>query len=474
MRRLLAGVAGLATLVAIVGVGTASPAASGSWVGRYTLGGGDELALTLSGKQALVALGAGHADLQAVPLSTAGGRIRFQLPGRPAAVVFDGAIAKGKLTGTVRQGSLRGTFSARPGSGAGLVARGLYRSGGTLEAVVDDPYGPARLVDLDSGKVRALYPVGHRLRDRLRIRDPRPDDGDGHLRLRRLPGSTGAPPSVLHVRQLEVRFRSGTATLAGTLSLPPGSGKHAAVAFVHGSGPTVRAYLPDLSAMLLRHGVAVLVYDKRGNGQSGGIYPGASPTAGAIDTLARDAAAAARFLAAQPEIDRTRVGLTGQSQAGWIVPLAASREPAVRFLVLFSGPAVTADENDLYQDLAGEGERPPTPMSEEAIDAEVLKQGPGGFDPIPSIRKLKIPALWLYGGKDTFIPPRLSARRLAPIAAESGRDFTVADFPNANHALVETTTGLTSEMLRSDTFAPGLFASVGAWLADHGLAAPLH
>ena len=102
---------------------------------------------------------------------------------------------------------------------------------------------------------------------------------------------------------------------------------------------------------------------------------------------------------------------------------------------------MTADENDLYQDLAGEGERPPTPISEEAIDAAVLKQGPGGFDPIPSIRKLKIPALWLYGGKDTFIPPRLSARRLAPIAAESGRDFTVADFPKANHALVETTTG---------------------------------
>ena len=88
----------------------------------------------------------------------------------------------------------------------------------------------------------------------------------------------------------------------------------------------------------------------------------------------------------------------------------------------------------------------------------MLKQGPGGFDPIPSIRKLRIPALWLYGGKDTFIPPRLSARRLAPIAAEPGRDFTVVDFPNANHALVETTTGLTSEMLRSDTFAPGLFS----------------
>lgn len=470
MRRLLAGVMGLVVLVGIVGAGAASPAATGSWVGRYTLGGGDELAVTLKGKQALVALGAGHAGLQAIPLSTAGGRVRFQLAGRPAPVVFDGAIAKGRLAGTVRQGALKGTFSARPGAGSGLVARGLFRSGGSIEAVVDDPYGPARLVDLGSGRVRALYPAGAGFTIGSGFATRSPSTGSATL------GATsaridGRAAKRLQIRQLEVRFLSGNVTLAGTLSIPPGAGKHAAAAFVQGSGPTVRAYLPDLSAMLLRQGVAVLVYDKRGIGQSGGIYPGASPTAGAIDTLARDAAAAARFLAAQPEIDRARVGLTGQSQAGWIVPLAASREPAVRFIVLFSGPAVTADENDRYQDLAGEGERPPTPLSEAAIDAEVLKAGPGGFDPIPSIRKLTIPALWLYGGKDTFIPPRLSTLRLAPIAAEAGRDFTVADFPRANHALVETTTGLTSEMLRSDTFAPGLFASVAAWLADHRLAA---
>ena len=472
MRRLLAGAAGLAILAALAGVGSASPAATGTWVGRYTLGGGDDVTVTLRGKQALVALGAAHADLQAVPLSTAGGRIRFQVPGRPAAVAFDGAIANGKLTGTVRQGALRGTFWARSGSGAGLASRGLYRAGSTIEAVVDDPYGPARLVDLDSGKVRALYPSGAGFAIGSGFATRAPSTGTA-LFGRTSASIEGKAATRLRLRQLEVRFRSGNVTLAGTLTIPPGARKHAAVAFVHGSGPAVRAYLPDLSAMLVRQGVAVLAYDKRGNGQSGGIYPGASPTAGAIDTLARDAAAAARFLAAQPEIDRARVGLTGQSQAGWIVPLAASREPAVRFVVLFSGPAVTADENDLYQNLAGEGERPSNQLSEEAIDAQVLKAGPGGFDPIPAIRKLRIPALWLYGGKDTFIPPRLSARRLAPIAAEPGRDFTVADFPHANHALVETTTGLTSEMLRSDTFAPGLFASVGAWLADHGLATPM-
>jgi dienelactone hydrolase len=77
--------------------------------------------------------------------------------------------------------------------------------------------------------------------------------------------------------------------------------------------------------------------------------------------------------------------------------------------------------------------------------------------------------LWLYGGLDHIVPPRLSAKRLAPLAAEPGRDFTVWTFPRANHALVETKTGLTSEMLRSDRYARGMFPRVGAWLRAHGL-----
>lgn len=129
---------------------------------------------------------------------------------------------------------------------------------------------------------------------------------------------------------------------------------------------------------------------------------------------------------------------------------------------------MTADENDIYQDLAGEGDRPQQ-LSDEAIDAQVIAHGRSGVDPIPWVRKLEVPSLWVYGGLDKIVPPRLSERRLEPIAAEPGRDLVSLDFPNANHALVETTTGLTSEMLRSNTFAPGLFAQVGAWLKAHGL-----
>ena len=467
MKRSLIGVGVLMALAALAGDAGGTRTATDSWVGTYRLGGPGQISLTVSGKRALVALGVGHADLQSVSLTASGARLRFQLPGRPSALVFDGMVAGGELTGTVRQGALRGTFSARRGSAPSLVARGLYETEGGQTAVIDDPYGPARIVDLDSGRVRAIYPAGAGFSIGSGFATRAPSTGTARF-------GTGAAvidgkqAARVGVRQLEVQFTSGGTRLAGTLLIPPGAGKHAGAVFVHGSGPTQRAYLPELSAMLVRQGVAVLVYDKRGIGQSDGRYPGESPTADTIDTLARDAQAAARFLAAQPEIDPRRVGLTGHSQAGWIDPLAASREPAIRFLIVFSGPAVTADENDLFQDLAGQGDRTAT-LTDAQIDAQVLKAGSGGVDPIPSIRKLKIPSLWVYGARDRHVPPGLSERRLAPIAAEPGRDITVVDFPNANHALVETTTGLTSEMLRSDTYAPGLFSRVGEWLRAKGL-----
>ena len=404
--------------------GTPAPGPAGSWVGSYVLGGPGQLTLTIDGACGLVAPGVGHADFQAVPISFTSGDVR-----------------------------------------------GIFKTSTGLRAVVDDPYGPARLVDLETGAVNALYreAPGYVFGSGFASREP--TIGAGLFRSRKSK-IDGQPARRVPIRQLEVRFRSGTAVLSGTLSVPGSTGRHAAVAFVHGSGLTNRAYLPDLQALLLANGVAVLAYDKRGVGQSGGTYPGESPTTETIDTLALDAAAAARFLAAQPEIDPARVGLAGHSQAGWIVPLAASREPAVHFVILFSGPTVTADEVDLYQDLTGQCEYP-SALSDAAIDAQVLARGPGGVDPIPWIKQLTIPGLWVYGGRDRHVPPRLSERLLRPIVREPGRDFTIDTFPNANHALVETRTDLTSEMLRSNTFAPGLFEVVGRWLAAHSLSSHL-
>jgi hypothetical protein len=245
-------------------------------------------------------------------------------------------------------------------------------------------------------------------------------------------------------------------------------GRHPAVAIVHGGGAVPRAAAGAMAPYFASLGFVVLAYDKRGVGQSGGRYPGELATAAAIDVLAGDAEAAARFLAAQPEVDPARVGLTGASQAGWIMPLAASREPAVRFLVLLVSPTLTQGAVDLYDQLTGGGAaRPSRPLAE--IEAQVRRTPPSGFDPMPAIRALRIPALWLYGGNDLTVPARLCIEVLQPLVGQPGRDFTVAVLPGANHGLAETENGLDSEMLASPSLAHGLFADIREWLAAHGL-----
>ena len=271
--------------------GRRRPAATGSWVGTYTLGGPDELSLTLSGKRALVALGAGHADLQSVPLVDGGGEAPLPAA-RPAGGArlrrhdrgrrLDGNGAPGRATRHV-------LGPARQRAGARRLV-GFYETGGGQTAVVDDPYGPARLVDLESGQGARALPGGSGVLDRVGLRDARAERRGRRGSARGRPLSTGSGCS----RCACARSRCGSAAVAtrspGRCRSPPGPASTQRAVFVHGSGPTQRAYLPELSALLVRHGVAVLVYDKRGIGQSSGRYPGESPTAGTIDTLARDAA----------------------------------------------------------------------------------------------------------------------------------------------------------------------------------------
>lgn len=62
-----------------------------------------------------------------------------------------------------------------------------------------------------------------------------------------------------------------------------------------------------------------------------------------LGDLSSDMAAGAAFLRTLPDVDRTRIGLVGPSQAGWIIPVAAKRShPA--FMILLVGPTVTVGQ----------------------------------------------------------------------------------------------------------------------------------
>lgn len=121
--------------------------------------------------------------------------------------------------------------------------------------------------------------------------------------------------------------------LGASLIVPVGSGPFPAVVFVHGSGPQPRDANRWAAMALAESGIASIIYDKRGVGDSEGRFEGAS-----LEALAADAIAVARYLSSRTDINA--VGFAGHSQGGWVGPLAGSIWPNTAFVISSSGPAV--------------------------------------------------------------------------------------------------------------------------------------
>jgi pimeloyl-ACP methyl ester carboxylesterase len=417
------------------------------------------ISVRLHGATATVALGPGHSGATDVTVSVHGTRIRFNLLGLPQNVVFDGSVRGTRLVGTVRQGARRGTFVLRRGVSRIVSLLGVYRSdAGEGAAVLEADGLPPFLIELPSG---ATHGIGTSLTVGERLGDKR---GNGSI----VADATGFAWNGTHYARISLRQREVRVGVdAATLTLPPGAGPFPAAAMVHGSGPRTRDEFDVWTAYLALNGVAVLADDKRGIGESGGPYPGDEASDINIDLFARDAQAEVRFLAALPQIDPKRVGLFGDSQAGWIAALAAAREPAVRWAVFVVGPTVTVGETDNWGALAGESESQPS-GTRAAMLAQVRQAGPSGPDPVPSLRKLTIPALWMYGSDDRNVPTELCVERLQ--ALKPGHDFSWIVLPTAHTPLV-LPTGLLSSLPRSPGFDPGFFPGLGEWLRGHGVAA---
>lgn len=465
------------TAVAIIagalcaGAAGAQPAAgpSGTWAGtaQFTRGAGTDpfaMSVELRGRRAVVALAQGHPARTEVAARLSRGRVRLTIPGRPWPLALDGRVRGRVLTGTLRQGPLRGSFRFQRRAPIEGAAIGLYRFGDGRPLGLWQAIGPPLSVLYDEGQVRALYRTGrgrYAVGAALATRNPT----SGTATFGAAGGVfLGAQATRVALRQQEVWVRSGRAYLGCTLTIPPGAGRRPALAFAHGGGEAPRSFNSNVSLYANHLGIVTLSCDKRGVGQSGGNYPGSFPDTAAVDQYARDVQAQARFLAAQPEVDPARIGISGASQAGWIMPLAATREPAIRFILGLVPPTLTQGETDLWANLNGQGQSMPT-RTDEDMEAEVRANGPSGFDPMPAIRALRIPAIWLFGGKDRTVPSRMCVERLDPVAREPERDFAYRVFPGGNHGLVLTANGLVDEAARSDRFVDGLFPAIRDWLA---------
>ncbi|REC78978.1 alpha/beta hydrolase family protein [Chryseobacterium rhizosphaerae] len=235
----------------------------------------------------------------------------------------------------------------------------------------------------------------------------------------------------------DVKFESQGITLAGSILEPKKI--VAAVVIVHGSDPVKREL--EFAKRLAKEGIAVFTYDKRGVGESGGVYVGPSVGTNNIDPanltlLAQDANAAVTTFRTYLKDKKTPIGLVGFSQAGWIIPMAASKNPKIEFMVLFSGPTITTLEQLRFQFYTN-GNNSFWENHTEADAIEHTKNDPDKYqfaatDPKTYLNTLSIPGLWLFGEKDIQIPVKLCIEQLNTLKAQ-GKPFEYTSFPKLGH-----------------------------------------
>ena len=234
-----------------------------------------------------------------------------------------------------------------------------------------------------------------------------------------------------------IKFVSNGDTLAGTILKP--SHPSAAVVIVHGSGQEKRMMV--FATLLANNGIAVLTYDKRGVGESGGVYAGPEVGTNNVDStnlnlLSLDASAAANTLLADLPDKYLPLGLIGGSQAGWIIPLAAQKNTKVGFMVIFSGALVTVREQLRFQFYTqGNINFWDTHTEDDArkhIFNDADKYQFTDTDPCVALSKLSIHGLWIYGGKDIQVPVKLSIEHLNKLKFKNKR-YAYKLFPSLGH-----------------------------------------
>ena len=315
------------------------------------------------------------------------------------------------------------------------------------------------------------------------------------------------------VRETAVEITNGPVHLAGTLMVPDTKGPHPAIVLLHGSGPLTRYSFGPYPHFFTSLGFAVLVYDKRGTGESTGTRldsstgaPDPLPDENFPDRLASDANAAISFLRQRKDIDSRRIGLWGSSEGGMLTTQVAARDKRVAFAINSSGFMGPLYETTLYQaglslrqsgfteaqiaevkaatarwvDAARTGQGVDQVFKERD---DALREDKGwlvgwtrsdvrsaaqlrwlwdhvlSFSPLPALADVKCPVLALYGELDTSTDSRKAADNMRSVLSAAGhRDFTVKVIPNASHSLMEQPSG--------NRMAPGVFETLSTWLHD--------
>lgn len=455
-----------------------------------------------------------------------GDRLRFETPGpRGSPLRFDLRRTAVGLGGTVRSGSraYRADFARGENATAQQVAAliGNYDLGdGRGVTLAQSGSGYLWWREWPTGRLGVFWPedadnftTGPGFTvvapERARFRVRRTANGNvAGLYWREHGRSEILAPRVSLYTEEEITFANGDVTLSGTLFRPPGAGPHPGVVLIHGSGAQTRvgswAQIRLAADAYARSGIAVLTYDKRGAGRSTGNFDTSN-----FELLAGDAAAAVRLLQSLPGIRSDFVGMSGVSQAGWIMALATRQVPNARFCIPISGGGTNvrfqerrriemqmhADGfaqsdidralhlRDLRDDYATTSEgwtalesyyaqvrdEPWIPYQGEleardSTDWAWLRTA-FAYDVAPFWRSYRGSVFALMGEHDTLTPIAENRAALeSALAAGGNPDYAITVLPGAGHNLWEAVTGGEREFATRQRFVAGYPQIVVDWV----------
>ena len=304
--------------------------------------------------------------------------------------------------------------------------------------------------------------------------------------------------------------------LAGTLTIPEGSGPFPVLITISGSGSQDRnstffEHKPFwvIADYLARLGMAVLRYDDRGVGGSTNSEIEATSA-----DLAGDVGAAVSFLLDHPDIDPNRIGLIGHSEGGMIAPMVATEIEDIALIVLLAGPGVPGSQILLVQTediLRARGaseqnieteliylnrvfeilqDNPDDEVAKEKIrEAYIQIYGPSSsqvleneaevwtsawmrffilYDPGPTLAQVTCPILVLFCELDIQVNVSQNLPIMESILARAGHtDYLVQELPELNHLFQTAQTGVIEEYAQiEETFSPTALDLIGAWISE--------
>jgi len=281
-----------------------------------------------------------------------------------------------------------------------------------------------------------------------------------------------------------VEFHNQDVKLAGSLLLPKSDVPVPAVVFVHGAGQQTREPYREVGEFFASQGIAALIYDKRGVGQSGGAFESREP----YENLVNDALAGVAFLKQRREVAPSRIGIWGLSQGAYISAAAAFRSEDIKYI--FAVGASVADGTMFYyrdnlfrkyglsdklRDVAEKAQLLQDTLPHNLQDKSLLSSfAPRVYPPPdkyvhPAWSHVNQPVLAMWGQLDQHTPVGEGVAGLKnSLAQANNENWTIIILPRAKHSLGISDTGAIQEKWRG--YPPGALKTMTdwAWLAiDH-------